>query len=67
MEYQKVINLLGNTPNQQTKFRTQNWVEAIDGSHGVYTFDSQIKFETSMIRSSLRDYSDIRTYLLKES
>ena len=67
MEYQKVINFLGNTPNQPTKFRTQNWVEAIDGSHGVYAFNSQIKFETSMIRSSLRDYSDIRTYLLKES
>ena len=67
MEYQNVINLLGNTPNQPTKFRTQNWVEAIDRSHGVYTFDSQIKFETSMIRSSLPDYSDIRTYLLKES
>ena len=23
MEYQKVINLLGNTPNQPTKFRTK--------------------------------------------
>ena len=67
MEYQNVINLLGNTPNQPTKFRTQNWVEAIDGLYGVYTFDSQIKLETSMIRSSLRDYSDIPTYLLKES
>ena len=27
MEYQKIINLLDNTPNQPTKFRTKNWVE----------------------------------------
>ena len=27
MEYQKIINLLENTPNQSSKFRTKNWVE----------------------------------------
>ena len=27
MEYQKIINLLENTPNQPSKFRTKNWVE----------------------------------------
>ena len=27
MEYQKIINLLENTPNQPNKFRTKNWVE----------------------------------------
>ena len=27
MEYQKIINLLDNTPNQPSKFRTKNWVE----------------------------------------
>ena len=27
MEYQKFINLLYNTPNQITKFRTKHWVE----------------------------------------
>ena len=27
MEYQKIINLLDNTQNQPTKFRTNNWVE----------------------------------------
>ena len=30
MEYQKVINLLENKPNQLTKFRTKNWVEIND-------------------------------------
>ena len=27
MEYKKIINLLNNTPNQTTQFRTKNWVE----------------------------------------
>ena len=27
MEYQKIIQLLDNTPNQPTKFRTKNLVE----------------------------------------
>ena len=27
MEYQKIIQLLDNTPNQPIKFRTKNWVE----------------------------------------
>ena len=32
MEYQKIINLLDNKPNQPTKFRTKNWVEINDES-----------------------------------
>ena len=27
MEYQQITNLLGNTSNQPSKFRTKNWVE----------------------------------------
>ena len=27
MEYQKIINLLDNTPNQPFKFKKTNWVE----------------------------------------
>ena len=57
MEYQK-INLLDNTPNQPTKFRTKNWVEINDDSRGTYNTNSQIKFKTSMLRSSLCDCSD---------
>ena len=30
MEYQKTINLLDNTPNQTSKFRTKNCVEIND-------------------------------------
>ena len=58
MEYQKIINLLDNTPNQPTKFATKNWVEINDESCGTYNTNSQIRFKTSMLRSSLCDYSD---------
>ena len=30
MEYQKIIYLLDNKPNQPTKLRTTNWVEIND-------------------------------------
>ena len=58
MEYQKIMNLLDNTPNQPPRFITKYWVEINDGSYGVYITGSQIKFKTSMIRSSLCDYRD---------
>ena len=32
MEYQKIINLLDDTTNQPSKFRTRNWVEINDES-----------------------------------
>ena len=40
MEYQKVINVSDNTPNQQSKFKTKNWVEKIDESRGKYNEDN---------------------------
>ena len=59
MEYQKIINLLDNTPNQQFKFKTKIWVEVNDESQGTYNKDNQIRFKTSMLRSSLCDYSNV--------
>ena len=50
--------MLVSLPNEPTKVRKKNWVEISDGSHGVYNIGSQIKLKTSMIRSSLCDYSD---------
>ena len=44
MEYQKIINLLENTPYQVTKFKTKNWVEINDDLRGTYNTNSQIKF-----------------------
>ena len=58
MEYYKVRNLLDNTPNQPSKFRTKNHVEINDDSQGTYDTNSQIKFKTSILKSSLCDYSD---------
>ena len=37
--------MLENTPNQPTKFRTENWVEINDNSCGKYNTNSQIKFK----------------------
>ena len=59
MEYQKLINLLENTPNQPSKFRTKNWVEINDDKRGKYNTNSQINFKTLMLKSSLCDYSDL--------
>ena len=58
MEYQKIANLIDDTSNQPSKFRTKNWVEINDESRGTYNFNSQIKFKTTMLKSSLCDYSD---------
>ena len=59
MEYQKIEDLLDSRPsNQPSKFRTKNWVEINDESRGVYTTGSDIKFKTTMLRSSLCDYAD---------
>ena len=59
--------------NHPPKFRTRNWVEINDESRGDQNDDGKnkynnedinnnIKFKTSMIRSSLCDYND--TYIL---
>ena len=58
MEYQKTINMLDNTQNEQSGFRTRNWVEINDESRGKYNKINQIKFKTSTIRPNLCDYSD---------
>ena len=50
--------MLDNKSNQPTKFRTKNWVEINYQLRGMYNVDSQIKFKTSMLKSSLCDYSD---------
>ena len=58
MEYQKMINLLDNTPDQPSKFRTKNWAEINDESKESYSTGNDIKFKTTMLRSSLCDYDD---------
>ena len=57
MEYQKVINLLDNASNEPSKFRTKNWVEISDESRGTYNTNTRIKSKTTMLKSSLCNYS----------
>ena len=54
MEYQKIANLIVNTSNQPSKFGTK----INDELRGTYNVNSQIKFKTTMLKSSLCDYSD---------
>ena len=58
MEYRKIANLIDDASNQPSKFRTKNWVEINDESRRIYNVNSQIKFKTTMLKSSLCDYSD---------
>ena len=58
MGHRKITNLLDNTPNQPTIIKTKYWAEINDESRGTYIEDNKIRFKTSMLRSSLCDYSD---------
>ena len=51
--------MLGNTPNQPSKFRSENCVEINYDAHGTYDINSQIKFKTTMLKSSLCNHSDV--------
>ena len=54
MEYQKIENLIDDASNQFPKFRTKNGVEIDD----EYNINNQINFKTTVLKSSLCDYSD---------
>ena len=61
MEYQKISNFIDDASNQPSRFRTKYWVEVNDESRGTYNVNSQIKFKTTMLKSSLCEY---RAYIL---
>ena len=50
--------MIDDESNQPSKFKTNNWVEVNYESRGTYNVNSQIKFKTTMLKSSLCDYSD---------
>ena len=52
-----------NTLIQPSKFRTENWVEINYDSFGMCNTNSQTKFKTSMLKSSLWDYSDVYIFV----
>ena len=59
MENQKIINLLENAPNKPYKFRTRNWVEINDDIRGAHSPNKQIRSKTTMLRSTLCNFSDV--------
>ena len=59
METQKIINLLNDSSNEESKFATKKWyVIDSETTKGKYKQDVTIKFKTETIKSSLCDYSD---------
>ena len=58
MEYQKIKNLLDNIPNKLPRFITKKWIEVHDQSGETYNTNKQIRFQTSMLRSDLRDFNN---------
>ena len=59
MKYQKIINLLDNTPVQLSKFKIKNSGEINDDLHGKYSINSPFRFKSLILKSSLCD-----TYIL---
>ena len=59
METQKIINLLNDSVNEESKFATKKWY-VIDSqtAKGKYNQNNSIKCETESIKSSLWNYSD---------
>ena len=59
MQYYKIANLIDREASSEpSKFKTKNWVEINDESRGTYNVNSEIKFKTTMLKSSLCDHSD---------
>ena len=61
MEYQKITNLLGVTLDEIPRLITKKWVEVHDQSGSAndrYKPNKQMRFNTSMLKSDLWDYSD---------
>ena len=54
MEYQKITNILGTTPDEVPRFITKKWIEAHDQSGSAkerYKPTKQIRFKTPMLQS----------------
>ena len=47
---------MNNTPYQPSKFTTKNWAEIKHDLRDTYNINSQIKFKSSMSKSSLCDF-----------
>ena len=64
MEYKK--NLWDNTTNEESKFRTKNWVEINDESKGTYNMSNQIELKTLVKSNQIYVIIVMYTYMLRE-
>ena len=62
MEAQKIISLLNNSENENSKFTTKQWYIIDSEIKSNYSHENPIKFLTNSLESSLCDYSD--SYIL---
>ena len=62
METQKIISLLNNSENENSKFTTKQWYIIDSEIKSNYSHENPIKFLTNSLESSLCDYSD--SYIL---
>ena len=58
METQKIVNLLNDSNNENSKFATKKWYVIDSDSKGKYSHKNPIKFLTSSLESNLCHYSD---------
>ena len=58
MKTQKIVNLLNDSDNENSKFATKKWYIIDSEVSGAYSEDEHIKYLTKSIESSLCDYSD---------
>ena len=58
MGTQKIVNLLNDSDNENSKFATKNWYDIDSESKDNYSHENQIKFLTSSLESNLWNYSD---------
>ena len=58
METQKIVNLLNDIYNKNSKFATKKWYIIDSESKGNFSHHDSIKVLTKSIESSLCDYSD---------
>ena len=61
MKYQKIINLLDDTPNQLSNYQYNKSVISYQSTE-IYNANSDIRVKTVMLKSTLCDYSD--SYIL---
>ena len=60
MEFQKILNFLDTTSDKDLlRYVTKKWIEVYDQSQGNYNVNKEIRIKTSMLRSDLRDFSDL--------